>query len=335
VTGRRRTVVGGVACVLALLTSVGAMAEGPVLRLPVLLVYGFQPAPGFVPTRVWEAFAERLSGRSIGDAERQVIGEGHVVYSLAAADAAHFDVYLSHYAGSLEPTVRDLRYYAARLADEIAWVRNETGAAAVDIVAHSMGGLVARCYVEAGDFTSLLGEPEFDDYGTTYRDDVRTLVALATPHGGTGFAALGSWLGPLIAELAPESRLLQALNAIGEHGTALAPSVRYVSMAGQSCFGCGLRRDARACQALCIEDGLTWSGSDLVVSMSSAFLAGAENTACLGMDHIAMHVHPVLADAVAAVLAGNPAPAVLCADPTLDPSLLPAANADEASSPAP
>ena len=108
-------------------------------------------------------------------------------------------MYLSHYAGSLEPTVRDLRYYAARLADEIAWVKNATGAAGVDLVGHSMGGLVARCYVETADFASLLGGPGFPDYGTTYRGDVRTLVTLATPHHGTPFAGLGAWLGPLIS----------------------------------------------------------------------------------------------------------------------------------------
>ncbi|MDD4904404.1 MAG: hypothetical protein PHX77_07900, partial [Candidatus Bipolaricaulis sp.] len=305
------------AAALVAVVSIGARMESPPPRIPVILVYGFQPAPGFVPTRVWEAFGERLSGRPMVEAERCTIDKAHSIYVLAAADTAHDDVYISHYAGSLEPTVRDLRYYAARLADEVAWVKEVEGVDAVDLVGHSMGGLIARCYVEASDFEPLLGEPDFEDYGTVFRNDVRTLVCLATPHHGAAVAAFGSWLGPLLAELAPDSRLLQALNEPAVPGGAIAPSVRYVSMAGQSCFGCGLLRDEEVCLRECVADGLAWSGSDLVVSMASAYLADAENTACLGMDHVAMHIHPVLADAVAAVLAGHPAPTVLLADPRL------------------
>lgn len=321
------------AALVVLVSLIASAANAAVPRLPVILVYGFQPAPGFLPTRLWETFAERLAGRSIDEAEKQAIDEGHLLYVLTASDREHFDVYLSHYAGSLEPTVRDLRYYAARLAEEVAWVRSVTGAATVDIVGHSMGGLVARCYVECDDFAHLLGQPGFEDYGTEYKHDVRTLVALAAPHHGAGLAGLGTWLGPLIAELAPDSRLLQTLNAPAADGRVIDPSVRYVSMAGQSCFGCGLLRDTQACRERCVRDAVAWAGSDLVVSMESAYLPGAENTACLGMDHVDMHVNTVLADAVAAVLAGEPAPAFLLADPELDPALLSARSAGQAPSP--
>ncbi|MDD5263218.1 MAG: alpha/beta fold hydrolase [Candidatus Bipolaricaulis sp.] len=317
----------------ALLILLAGTAGATVPRLPVILVYGFQPAPGFLPTRLWEAFAERLSGRSIAEAAKQAVGENHLIYALGAADDEHFDVYMSHYAGALEPTVRDLRYYAARLAEEVTWIRTATGAEAVDLVGHSMGGLVARCYVECGDFGPLLGQPGFKEYGTTYGHDVRTLITLATPHHGAGFAALGTWLGPLVAELAPNSRLLQTLNAPGPDGLAIDPAVRYVAMAGQSCFGCGLLRDTQACQERCVRDAVAWSGSDLVVSMESAHLAGAETTACLGMDHVDMHVNALLADVVAAVLAGAPAPAFLSADSQLDPALVPAPNGDQRPSP--
>jgi len=321
---------GALAVLLALLAG---SAQGTVPRLPVILVYGFQPAPGFLPTRLWETFAERLSGRSIAEAEKRAVDENHMIYVLGAADHEHFDVYLSHYAGSLEPTLRDLRFYAARLAEEVAWVRADTGAEAVDLVGHSMGGLVARCYVECDDFGPLLGQSGFEDYGTTYRHDVRTLIALATPHHGAGLAGLGTWLGPLIAELSPDSQLLQTLNKSGPNGLAIDPAVRYVAMAGQSCFGCGLLRDGRGCQERCVRDAVAWSGSDLMVSMESARLPGAENTACLGMDHVDMHVNALLADAVAAVLAGAPAPAFLFADSQLDPALFPTSNDDEGSSP--
>ncbi|MEN6369799.1 MAG: hypothetical protein ABFD77_08900 [Thermotogota bacterium] len=324
---KTRAVVYTAGALVVFLSLLADAASAAVPRLPVILVYGFQPAPGFLPTRLWETFAERLSGRSITEADRRSVNERHPIDVLGAADGEHVDVYLSHYASSVEPTVRDLRYYAARLAEEIAWVRSVTGAAAVDLVGHSMGGLVARCYVECDDFAQLLGQPGFEDYGTTYSHDVRTLITLATPHYGAGLAGLGTWLGPLVAELAPGSQLLQVLNAPGADGFAIDPSVRYVAMAGQICFGCGLLQDAQTCQERCVRDAIAWSGSDLVVSMQSARLPGAENTACLGMDHMDMHVNALLADAVAALLRGKPAPALLLADPKLDPARFPAADA--------
>ena len=58
---------------------------------------------------------------------------------------------------------------AAELGDRIDAVRRDTGAAAVDVVAHSLGGLVARYLVAAGD-----GER------------VRRLVTLGSPY----------WLSP-------------------------------------------------------------------------------------------------------------------------------------------
>jgi len=62
----------------------------------------------------------------------------------------------------------------------------------VDIVAHSMGGLVARAYIESAG----------------YRDDVGTLITLASPHQGIPAAYLGwegndvDWLGvPQLLEI--------------------------------------------------------------------------------------------------------------------------------------
>lgn len=65
------------------------------------------------------------------------------------------------------------------LADAIEAVRETTGATAVDVVAHSMGGLVARYYV-----AKLMRER-----------DVGQLILLGTPHGGSACAALPAALG--------------------------------------------------------------------------------------------------------------------------------------------
>jgi len=217
-------------------------------------------------------------------------------------------VFISDYGIPYEPTVRDLRFYAARLADEIAWVKQDRSVDAVDLIGHSMGGLVARCYIEADDFASVLGDPDFPDYGPVYRGDVRMLVTLAAPHHGAEFAAIGPWLGPLFPQLTPGSAFLALLNKPDEDGIPIPFDVRYVSLAGQTCLGCGLRSDPDACRRECVRAGLAWEGSDLVVRMSSAYLPGAENVACIGMDHIDMHTSPAIASLLVDILDGKPAP---------------------------
>lgn len=58
---------------------------------------------------------------------------------------------------------------ARQLADRIAVVKSQCGCEQVDIVAHSMGGLVARAYIQS-------------DY---YHGDVRNLIQIATPNAGS------------------------------------------------------------------------------------------------------------------------------------------------------
>src|SRR3989344_7961419 len=57
---------------------------------------------------------------------------------------------------------------ATELKDKINQVKDSCGCSKVDLVAHSMGGLVARQYIESGD----------------YQDDVNKLVFLGTPQMG-------------------------------------------------------------------------------------------------------------------------------------------------------
>jgi pimeloyl-ACP methyl ester carboxylesterase len=293
-----------------------AFAAGP----PVLLVYGFQPIPGFRATELWADVAERLAGRPIVSTQTIEIETGHNLFLLPAGDAEHRDVFLSDYALAYEPTVRDLRFYADRLADEIAWITDAAAVSKVDVVAHSMGALVVRAYIEADDFDGILGTEDFPDYGTEYRGDVRTLITVAGPHHGAYLVSFGQWLSRLGRQLSPEGAFLELLNrdrVIDDRLTSLRPDVRYVSMAGQTCFGCGLRRDEEACLRECVEAGLAWQGSDLVVLMASAYLPEAENVACIGMDHVDMHSHPVLAETIEEILAGDPAPNAIYASPEL------------------
>jgi len=77
-----------------------------------------------------------------------------------------------------------------RFVDE---VRRATGSDQVDLVGHSMGGLVARYYVTLGGGTDL----------------VRNVVTLGSPHGGTYLSAFG--FGSAQREFYPDSNLLTRL----------------------------------------------------------------------------------------------------------------------------
>ncbi|HUJ60145.1 MAG TPA: alpha/beta fold hydrolase [Kofleriaceae bacterium] len=114
-------------------------------------------------------------------------------------------------------------------ARQLAWfvdqVREATGAAQVDLIGHSMGGVVARYYV------ALLGGD----------GPVRTLVTLGSPHDGTDVSAVG--VGYPTRELVTGSRLVQRIAAappprvtrlvtIGSHADALVPAASQAELPG-------------------------------------------------------------------------------------------------------
>jgi triacylglycerol lipase len=84
---------------------------------------------------------------------------------------------------------------AAREAAEA--LRARTGAAKVDLVCHSMGGLVGRYLIQE------LG----------YEDRVDHFVSYGTPHHGTLIGPLASWYAKSAGEMTPGSAFLAALNA--------------------------------------------------------------------------------------------------------------------------
>jgi len=283
---------------------------------PVLLVYGFQPLPGFRTTQLWEDFAECLSGNTIANTQTLEVSKDHEFYYLPAANEHQRDVYLSNYCFSYEPTTRDLFFYTRRFANEIAFMKAEHGVQTIDIVGHSMGGLIARAYAEIGDFDDVLGTDLFRDYGIHYGGEIRTLILLATPNHGTLLAALGEWFNTLSQQLAPESEFLRLLNTdtwIDGSLTSLNPTIRYVALAGQTCLGCGLRADEDACLQACVAEALSWNGSDLVIMMASAYLPEAENCAMIGFDHVQNHTDVIIARAIEAILNGEPTPAAIYA----------------------
>ena len=93
------------------------------------------------------------------------------------------------------PFTHDVRRAAARLEDLVQRTCEETGYERVHVVGHSLGGLIARYYVQR-----LGGDAR-----------VHTLVTLGSPHAGTHAARLLPTA--LVRQLRPGSDLLQELAA--------------------------------------------------------------------------------------------------------------------------
>ncbi len=94
---------------------------------------------------------------------------------------------------SYSPLTLDVRSTAERMAAEVEALCEEYGSDQIHIVGHSLGGLIARYYVQR------LGGDE----------RVHTCVTLGTPHQGTVAARLLPW--PLVKQLRPESDLMDEL----------------------------------------------------------------------------------------------------------------------------
>lgn len=82
------------------------------------------------------------------------------------------------------------------LGRHIEDICERTGQAQVDVVGHSLGGLIARYYVQR--------------LGGDHR--VRTLVTLGTPHGGTSVVPLAN-AHPIVRQMRPGSEVLEELRA--------------------------------------------------------------------------------------------------------------------------
>ncbi|MFQ5692346.1 MAG: esterase/lipase family protein [Nitrospinota bacterium] len=108
------------------------------------------------------------------------------------------------------PATADIRHYADQLAGHIRDALDRSGANAVDLVGHSMGGLIARaCLAQA----RRSGGPDLR---------VARLVTLGTPHRGTGFWVF-TW-GDCGLDMRPGSPFLSWLGdePAGVDATAIA-----------------------------------------------------------------------------------------------------------------
>jgi pimeloyl-ACP methyl ester carboxylesterase len=94
---------------------------------------------------------------------------------------------------SYSPLTLDVRRTAERMGAEIERICEESGSDQIHVVGHSLGGLIARYYVQR------LGGDE----------RVHTCVTLGTPHQGTVAARLLPW--PLVKQVRPDSDLMAEL----------------------------------------------------------------------------------------------------------------------------
>ncbi|MEU1514109.1 alpha/beta fold hydrolase [Streptomyces sp. NPDC005811] len=93
------------------------------------------------------------------------------------------------------PLTCDIRTAAELLGRHIEEICERTGSARVDVVGHSLGGLIARYYVQR-----LGGDVR-----------VRTLVTLGTPHAGTKAVPLAN-AHPIVRQMRPGSEVIEELS---------------------------------------------------------------------------------------------------------------------------
>lgn len=108
---------------------------------------------------------------------------------------------------SLFHTLRSFPSNADKISRAVDRIRREHGVEQIDIVAHSMGGILARYYIQ-----------KYEGDGK-----VRTLVTLGSPHQGTLWSRYS--IMPRWRELSPESVTLCELNALPAPARTRAVSI--------------------------------------------------------------------------------------------------------------
>lgn len=167
------------------------------------------PATGKTPGKATDP-AAGPAGRDSGPADRPTAlptsGPGHrpVVLLHGFIDNRSVFVLLRrslarhgwHHLESLNysPLTCEIRTAAELLARHVEEICARTGQREIDIVGHSLGGLIARYYVQR-----LGGDQR-----------VRTVVTLGTPHGGTALARLAG-AHPIARQMLSDSEPIQEL----------------------------------------------------------------------------------------------------------------------------
>ena len=168
----------------ALFLVVFAAADAAAAELPVLFVHGFCSS-----AETWNETLPQLSTRRFGDDVPRVyesaIGKAAVRTSISAT-AKTFRIDFSDLANGFDllavanvPTVRK----AGELTVVIDAIKRFTGAPGVIVVAHSLGGLATRAYIQG------IGQSR-EGRTIPYAGDVAALIMISTPNQGSVLANL-------------------------------------------------------------------------------------------------------------------------------------------------
>jgi triacylglycerol esterase/lipase EstA (alpha/beta hydrolase family) len=139
---------------------------------------------------------------------------------------------ISHATVDLEPVTGDIDSFAGQLGPALHGLCQASGSERVVIVAHSMGGLVARAYLR--------------QFGAQH---VARVITLGTPHHGTALASFGvgsnarqmrrggDWLAKLEAEDRAQRRLFTSIysyhdNIIAPQDSSHLPGARNIAVGG-------------------------------------------------------------------------------------------------------
>ncbi|QJE02984.1 alpha/beta fold hydrolase [Massilia forsythiae] len=162
---------------------------------------------------------------------------------------------ISHASIDLEPLDGDIDGYAARVEQAVAALCAATGAPQVAIVAHSMGGLVARAWMRAHGAARLA-----------------RLVTLGTPHHGSALARFGP--GRNAAQMRWNGRR-ERRRAEGAHEADASAWLRALAAS-----------ETPATRARITS---IWTHHDnMVAPQASSVLAGARNIEFGGVGHVAL-----------------------------------------------
>ena len=212
------------------------------------------------------------------------------------------------------PSDQPIEDSAASLGAKLADLRLRTPGLSYDLICHSMGGLVARAYVE----------------GQAYRGGVERLIMLGTPNRGSRWAGYrlaleidehyGLWrhepnwspswmvtdgLGEAGSDLKPHSKFLESLNARGRR-----EGVRYTIVAGNQHPARRMTANGLDTAADCIPGAVSnWWGfrqtkrklertagrmrqrgeSDGPVSVDRCRLRGVDDFVVVAADHVSLY----------------------------------------------
>ena len=168
---------------VAFLSASAASAE----EYPILFVHGFCS-----DSSTWNEMFDNLPSRRVGDHlvgyHRDVDGQVRLHEPADPTTARAFSIDFVDSTGSFDNarTVADVSIVdkAGELKAVIDQIKLTTGSPRVILLTHSMGGLVARSYVQ-GWSRGLAGRD------TAYADDVAGLITIDAPHQGSFWAGVG------------------------------------------------------------------------------------------------------------------------------------------------